>query len=280
MAPLTPAAALAEVLARLGASPTRAMVLSGHELQGWPADAVAVLKAHGVLRPGKPGVTAVCPGCEAACVMPVQERVRAGRPAAAFVVCDKRDDINRVPLDGAHLERWRVDSRTLGGALAVLLGGSECQPLPADAQRLRLGVVSGRADKAAVHLHFDDLGRVLLDVAGHELEAGLVLALQGDRLVLDTRHLARCVDAPAGGTALSAETAEQRTDRLRARRDALKQRGVKAFLKVIAREEGLSDSMVKKILGRAMPPPVASLPGWAAPVAPQQGVSSARKSKR
>ena len=280
MAPLTPAAALAEVLARLGASPSRSVVLSGAELQGWPADAVAVLKAHGVLRPGKPGETAVCPGCEAAGVMPVQERVRAGRPAAVFIVCDKRDDINRVPLDGAHLERWRADGRTLGDALAVLLGGSECQPVPADAQALRLGVVSGRADKAAVHLRFDRSGRVLLDVAGHGLELGLVLAVEGDRLVLDTRHLARCLDAPVGGTALTAETAEQRTDRLLARRDVLKRRGEKAFLKVIAQEEGLSVSMVKKILGRALPAPAAPLPGWVAPLAPRQGVSPGKKSKR
>ncbi len=56
MAPLTPAAALAEVLARLGASPSRSVVLSGAELQGWPADAVAVLKAHGVLATGLIGL--------------------------------------------------------------------------------------------------------------------------------------------------------------------------------------------------------------------------------
>lgn len=280
MAPLTPAAALAEVLARLGGSPARAVTLSGDELQRWPADAVAALKGHGVLRPGKPGDTAVCPGCEAACVMPVQVRVQAGRAAAAFIVCDKRDDISRVSLDRAHLERWRVDGRTLGDALAVLLSGSECQSVPEGAQTLRLGVVSGRADKAVVYLRFDGQGRALVALAGHALELGLVLAAHGDRLVLDTRQLARCVDAPVGGAALPVETPKQRADRLKARRAALQQQGVSNFLQVIAQEEGVSVSMVKKVLGRAMQALEAPLPGWAAPLALQQGVSPSSKRKR
>ena len=280
MAPLTSAKALAELLARLGAAPGRAVVFSADELQHWPGDAVVALKADGALRPGKPGDTAVCPGCERACVMPVQQRQRPSRPAAAFVVCDKRDDIGRVPLEPAHLERWGVGGQTLGDALAGCLGAGTCHPMPGAQFVFRLGVVAGVADKATVQLRFDDQGRALLDVAGHEVELAAVLAVKGGRLALDTRHLGRCADAPAGGAALAAETPAQRTTRMRARKAALQQRGVKAFLAVLAEEEGVSVSMVKRILGRAEGVDAQNLPAWAAAVAPPAGVSTGGKRKR
>jgi hypothetical protein len=96
--------------------------------------------------------------------------------------------------------------------------------------------------------------------------------------VLDSRHLARCVDAPASGVALKIETPEQRTQRLLGRRDALQRQGMKAFLQVIAQEEGLSVSMVKKILSRKKQPQD-SLTGWAAGLVSGQGVSSNKKRK-
>lgn len=280
MAPQVPGAALTELLARLGAAQGRALAFGADELLQWPTDAVAALKAHAVLRPGKPGDTAVCPGCERACVMPVQQRMRPGRPAATFIVCDQRDDIGRVPLAPVHLERWRADGQTLGDALAVLLGSGACHPVPAAPFTFRVGLVAGLADKAPAQLQFDDRGRALVLVAGHGVDLAAVLTIHGGRLVLDSRHLGRCADAPAGGAVLAAETAAQRTTRLLARKAALQQRGVKAFLQVLAEEEGVSVSMVKRILGRADQPEDAPLPGWAAPVAPRGGVSRSSKAKR
>ena len=271
---------LAELLARLGAAPGRAVVVSSDELQHWPVDAVAAFKAHGALRPGKPGDTAVCPGCERACVMPVQQRQQPARPAAAFVVCDKRDDVGRVALTAAHLERWRMDGQTLGDALAGLLGTGACHPVPGASLLYRLGVVAGAADKAPVQLRFDEGGRAVLDVAGHSVELAAVLTVAGSRLVLDTRHLGRCADAPASRAALAPETPVQRTVRLQARKTALQRRGVKAFLTVLAEEEGVSVSMVKRILGRAAQPAAPELPAWAAAVAPAAGVSPGGKRKR
>ena len=280
MAPLTTGQVLAEFLGRLGTAPGRAVAFGSDELQHWPADAVAALKAHGALRPGKPGETAVCPGCEQACVMPVQQPQRPGRPAAAFVVCDRRDDIGRVPVAPAHLERWRADGQTLGDALAGLLGGGACYAVPGVAFVFRLGMVAGVADKAPVQLRFDDQGCALLDVAGHAVELAALLGVSGGKLLLDTRHLGRCADAPADGVALAAETPAQRTERLQARKAVLRQHGVKGFLHVLAEEEGVSVSMVKRILGRKQQPAAQALPAWAAALALPGGVSPGSKRKR
>ncbi len=278
VAPLTAAEALAELLARLGAAPGRALAISAEELLPWPPAAVAALKAHGVLRPGKPDDTAVCPGCERACVMPVQQRQRAG-VAAAFVVCDRRDDIGRVPLAPALLERWRVDAQTLGDALAGLLGAGACHPEPGVAFAFRVGAVAGASDKAAVQLRFDEQGQARLNVAGHAVEVASVLGIRADRLVLDTRHLGRFADAPAAGEALAAETPAQRTTRLQARKAALQRRGVKAFLAVLAEEEGVTVSMIERILARRPEPAAPVLPAGAAAVAPAESVSPRSKRK-
>ena len=209
--------------------------------------------------------------------MPVEQRLRPGEPAAAFIVCDRREDIGRVRLAPADLERWRADGQTLGDALAKLLGAGVCEAAASNAPRWRLGQVSGRADKAAVHLGFDDHGRAVLEVAGHVVDLAAVLTIQAGRLVLDTRRLGRCADAPAGGAKLIAETPEQRTARLRARKAALQKQGVRAFLQAIAEEERLSKSMVKKILERRGLASEAPLPAWAASLAPRKGVSPAKK---
>lgn len=275
---LTAAEALAELLARQGAAPDRALAISAEELLHWPPAAVTALKAHGVLRPGKPGDTAVCPGCERACVMPVQQRQRAG-VAAAFVVCDRRDDMGRVALAPALLERWRVDAQTLGDALAGLLGAGACHPELGVAFAFRVGTVTGAVGKAAVQLHFDEHGQARLLVAGHAADVASVLAIRADRLVLDTRHLGRCADAPAAGAVLAAETPAQRTTRLKARKAALQQQGVKGFLAVLAEEEGVSVSMIKRILARSASPAAPVLPAWAAAVAPAEGVSARSKRK-
>ena len=212
--------------------------------------------------------------------MPVQQRQQPGRPTSAFVVCDRRDDIGRVPVEPAYLERWRADAQTLADALAGLLGAGASHPVPGVLFVYRLGVVAGVADKASVQLRFDDQGRALLDTAGHGVELAAVLAVRGAKLVLDTRHLARCADAPATGAALAAETPAQRTERLRVRKSVLQQRGVKAFLPVLADEEGVSVSMVKRVLGRAPAAAAPTLPSWAAAVAPPGGVSAGGKRKR
>ena len=277
VAPLTAGEALTEVLARLGAARGQVVGFSADELQRWPAEAVAAFKAQGVLRPGKPAETAVCPGCERACVMPVQQRHRPGVSAAAsaaFVVCDRRDDIGRVPLAPAHLERWRVDAQTLGDALAGLLGAGTCQPVPGAPGAYRLGVVAGAVDTAPMLLRFDDQGGMYLDVAGHAVDLASVLAFRAAKLVLEIRHLARCADAPVAGAAQAAETPAQRSERLRARKAALQQQGVRAFLVVLAEEEGVSVSMIKRILGRSPEPVAPALPAWAAAVAPAAGVST------
>lgn len=252
MAPATATAALGELLARLGATGGAAIELRGDELAGWPAEAVQALQAHRVLVPSSPATSAVCDGCERACPMPVQVMAKQGRPPRAFIMCDKDDDIGRVPVALLWLERWRANDASLAGALAMLLGSTEATRLLGDAKALRLGVVAGRATPAAVLLRWQGGGAVL-EVAGHVLPLDLALTIKGAALALDNKTLVRCVDSPAAGAGVPAESPDERRQRLKLRVATEKRRGTKAFLQVVAAEEGLSPSRLKQLLATQKP---------------------------
>ncbi len=251
-----------------------ALELAGDELADWPQGDVAALKLHRVLVPGKPAASTICPGCERACAMPVQVLPRAGRAASLFIVCDKPVDINRVQVAPAALERWRITAQALADAIARLIG-SDSAATPVDAgQGFRLGIVKGRKDRGTVYLRTGS-GAPHLAVAGHELELPLVLTVQQQSLVLDVRRLARCVDAPAGGVGLLAESPAERRQRLAERVAREKIKGTRAFLKVVAEEEGITDGRLKQLLRPARLKPA----DWAAPLSTTR-TSTPKKSNR
>ena len=268
---------LAELLARLAVAGSGVVEVPGDELAAWPQDDVAALKSHAVLLPGKPAESAICPGCERACLMPVQGLPRAGRPASLFIVCDKPVDINRVAVAPAALERWRVSVQSLADAISRLLCGS-----PATAHGggvgYRLGFIQGKQDRAALHLSVDANGPRLL-VAGHALEVQDVLVLREQQLTVDQRLLARCVNAPVDAiSAVAAESQESVGKRMLERKLALKAAGTKAFLKIIALEEDCSESWVKQLIAKASAPnPFA---GLGAQQSPDTTVSARRKRPR
>lgn len=108
---MTPQAVLAELLERVGAKNGRAVLVSDEELNQWPAPAVAAMKAQRLLAKARPASSAICPGCERACAMPVHTLPRASGAAASFIVCDKRSDINRVPISTERLQQWCCSAR-------------------------------------------------------------------------------------------------------------------------------------------------------------------------
>lgn len=275
VAPPTATAALGELLARLGATGGGAIELRGDELADWPAEAVQALQAHRVLVPSSPATSVVCDGCERACPMPVQVMTSQGRPPRAFIMCDKADDIGRVPVALLRLERWRARDASLADALAMLLGSAEATRLVGDAKALRLGVIAGRATRAAVLLRWQDGGAVL-EVAGHVLPLDLALTIKGAALALDMKTLGRCVDAPAAGGGVPAESPDERRQRLKARVASERAKQTKNFLEVVAVEEGISPSRLKQLL--AAPKPKADT--WAAPLVALAGAGSKKSARK
>ena len=124
---MNPEAVLIEVLDRVAGSRDHMTRISARELAGWPDDAVAALKSQRLLRRGRPATSAMCPGCEQQCAMPVYTVVGPGASPGqtdrwSFIVCDKRDDINRVTVEPDRLTRWQSSPDAVCDFVADCLG--------------------------------------------------------------------------------------------------------------------------------------------------------------
>lgn len=239
-----------------------------------------MLKAAGLIVAGTPASSAACPGCAEGCVRPVEVLPRQGRASPSlFIVCDLREDINRVPVAEAALERWLASEQRAADALARMLNIHAPPAARGTDGVYRLGMATGRETREAVHLRWEATGPVLL-VAGHALELPLVLSSTSGVLALNMRALARCVDAPVTGEKPPDETPAQRTERFHVRKRELLARGVVGFNKQIAAEEGISVSMVKRILERPSASTATTLEeAWQSKAAQPRGVPERARRK-
>jgi hypothetical protein len=242
---MTPERALIEVLNRVGAAHGAAVRFSAHELKGWPAAAVAAITKAGLLTKASPAASTVCPGCERECAMPAHNVPSVTGEPDAFIVCDKRSDTNRVPVAINRLEQWQTTGTAIARLLAGLLDLHGSAPDGASSGRWEVGRFKGMKHAGHIVLLADD--RLRLTLAGHEAALADLLTLTGEGFAVDKRALRGFVDHPVAGGG-DAESAAQRRARISTRREFLMAQGDRAWLKSIAREEGVSKSRVQQIL--------------------------------
>lgn len=235
---------LACVLERVAAAAGAAALFSERELAEWPTAPLSNLKAEGLLVKGTPANAVICPGCEEDCPMPVEYVPLAGGDVNAFVVCDKRDDIGRVAIARDLVEQWTCSPERVADVLARLLNTHRSE----DAVPLRweLGVLKGTQQNGA-HVVLEIKRELRLSISGHSLPLADVLVLANKGLTVERKALVRCVDNPVAGAG-NQESAEQRRERLRTRRNELKSSGVRNFNQVLAQEEGITVWRIKQLL--------------------------------
>lgn len=252
---MSPAGTLLELLARIAARRGASVHVSNAELQHWPQTVVAACQSAGLILPGKPATSAVCSGCERVCCMPVEfqedETGTTVDPPFAFVFCDKRQDIGRVEVAIATLVQWRTSGQVLGDVLAGLLGMERGAVAINDGQHWRIGQVEGKKHRSPLVLHADDPEGPTLNVAGHTVPVAEVLTISKNKLTLDVAALVKLVNNPAGREAEEAETPDAKAKRLAARVAQEKAKGTKAFLQVVADEEGFHKTRLQQILKRS-----------------------------
>jgi hypothetical protein len=240
---VTGAQALAELLDRLGTSRAGQIYVDEVELRSWPAKAVTAMKSAGLLAASADALSVICPGCERQCTMPVH--VLPAVPA--FVVCDKRSDINRVAIETESLKRWVTRGEAVAALLARLLRLRRRAGALGENGRWEIGTVRGR--KGSSHLVLKADGELKLDLAGHTLVLTDVLRLKGAGLAVDQTSLIGCVDNPVSGGG-DRESAEQRRARLIRRLAELKSNTRRDFFRTVAREEGISQQRLRQIVDR------------------------------
>lgn len=199
---MTPQAALAELLERLGAQQGAAVHIGGDELNSWPVEAVEAMKSVQLLVKARPASSIVCPGCERECAMPIEIfPIEDGRPARAFIFCDKPEDMGRIPVELSLLEQWQVTGGTLARAVARLLGFTKSPEQDDEGRHWTLGLLEGNENKGAVTLSIEN--GVTLALAGQSVPLAHSLTLEKRGLNASKEALLRAVEGdtrqPASG---------------------------------------------------------------------------------
>lgn len=210
---MTPKAALIELLGRVGARLGESVTVSTEEFSQWPAAAVSALKSQGLLLKARSAKSVVCPGCEQECSMPVHTVTRPNATVAtSFVVCDKRSDINRVPIPGARLAQWRCDAQAVCGFVAASLSLVQTTVQPSDVGLLPIGMARGnkRTQMLCLRVH----GHLALVVGAVAMPLADVIGFENGGFTLDHAVIHQMVDA--------ATTADPRHTPSAAKREARK----------------------------------------------------------
>ena len=190
---MTPQAALIELLGRVGARNGESVTVSTEELDQWPTAAVSAFKSQGLLLKARPVKSVLCPGCEQECSMPVHTPPSANTLATSFVVCDKRSDINRVPIPAARLALWRCDAQKVCGFIAASLGLLQTTVQPSEDGLLPIGMARG--DKRTQMLCLRLYGQLALVVGADSMPMADVVGFEKGGFTLDQTVISQFVDA-------------------------------------------------------------------------------------
>jgi hypothetical protein len=190
---MTPLDAIVALLERLGASNGAAILVSEDELRSWPVAAVKAMKSQRLLVRATPAMSTECPGCEQECIMPVHTPHAGLRSPAPFIVCDKRDDINRVPVSADRLTQWRCDPDSLCGFAAQSLGLSRSNRQPLSGELWEIGMATG--DKRRQMLCLKPDGELALVAGNNSASLSEFVSYRNGKYLLDQALIRQLVDS-------------------------------------------------------------------------------------
>ncbi|MCU7873580.1 MAG: hypothetical protein KZQ91_12635 [Candidatus Thiodiazotropha sp. (ex Lucinoma borealis)] len=256
---MTPQVLLIELLDRIAALPGEKVLVRKDELSQWPTEATEALKSHNLIRKTRPAASVVCDECEKECLRPVHTLRAPSGDFRVFIVCDKLDDVDRVPVPIERLEQWQTSGTLVADLLSGLLGLVSPAAQGSYNGRWEIGLLKGK--KHSSHLVLMAGDTLSLTLAGHSVPLTDVLTLENNQITVDKRTLTRLVDNPVAGAG-DVESSEQRRERIKKRVNELKAKGVKAFLKTVAEEEGIGTSRIKQLIQDDNPASKSKDPHW------------------
>lgn len=189
---MTPLEVLIELVDRLGADGGATVLISEAELCRWPEKAVQALKSQRLITNAKAANSAVCPGCEEECVMPVHTLPTSGA-ARHFILCEQRDDTNRVPVSTDHLLQWRCSLELVCGFAAASLGLHRGRLQRNQTGLLEIGIVTGKKHVQMVCLEVAD--RLQVVVGQEKVDLAALVAYDQERYSLNQGMIQRLVDS-------------------------------------------------------------------------------------
>ena len=203
--------ALLELLGRVGASRDTAVLITDEDLLQWPKAAVKAMKSQKLIEKVRPASSAICPGCESDCVMPVHTLpAKAGTPAS-FILCDKRNDINRVPVSAEKVIQWQCNIDLISNFVATSLGLRRPARHTDSAGRWVIGIVSG--DKRSQMLCLEAFSTLTMVIGNSKVPLAEFVKFQDGAYELDDTQIRRLADSATTADDRYTPSNDKREDR-------------------------------------------------------------------
>ena len=244
---MTPDFVLAELLGRVAATWGSRTLLTAQELATWPPEAVSALYQQKLLRRAQPARSTVCPGCERECAMPVQTVSRSRGDADCFVVCDKRDDINRVTIAPEYLTQWQCREEFVAGFIANSLSLQFSGKRIDAGGLLQVGMMTGRKRTQLLCLGSEQ-PQLNIVVGSNRIPVVDVLGFEDDQYVINAERLRDMVDAATGDPRHAPSTARREVRKLETA--AMYEEWRKAYRALRQRKPGQSDVWYSRQIAR------------------------------
>lgn len=133
---------LHSIFKRLDLRDQGALTVTADEIPYWPSNGLEFLVKWGMLAEAKYRTCIECDGCEEMCPMPVVVIPKSDpKGEQAFVICDKRDDIDIVPIEFDRLRQWKIDPDRIASLLNRLLKSDQTPQAIIQERLWRLGMV-------------------------------------------------------------------------------------------------------------------------------------------
>lgn len=235
---MTPQDALAELLMRVGSNGGAAVFTGAQELAGWPPGAVAAMTAQKLLVKARPAVSVVCSGCERECVMPVHVLPVQGTASRAFVVCDKRSDINRVNVPIDRLEQWQATADAVAKFIADDLSLRVSGKRHDKGELLEIGIVTGK--KRIQMLYLGPNGELVLVAGSNRIPLAEAILFSDGRYAINADLIRQLVDTSiTGDTRYSPSPARHEVRKMET--EAMREQWRKEYRALKKRRPNMSD---------------------------------------
>jgi len=204
--------ALIELFDRVGACQGDAVFVNDEDLLQCPKAATKAMKSQKLIVKARPATSTLCPECESNCVMPVHSLSATTGKTSSFIVCDKRSDVNRVPIPAERLTQWQCNTDLVCKFISTSLALRQPVKKADDDGRWEIGMVSG--DKRSQMLCLEVADELMLIAGNSKVPLSEFIEYHDGAYVLDDAQIRHLVD--------SATTADDRYTPSNARREARK----------------------------------------------------------
>jgi hypothetical protein len=165
------------------------------QVREWPKGALDLFQDAGLIKPKEAAKSVTCPGCEENCFMPLHvSPAIQGNPTQAFVVCQQRDDMGRIPISLELCQQWQITDNQLAQWIARQLDLKRKPKRDKESNNILIGDVQGKKKTGSLELSCTE--PVSLKASGNSLSLVQVIYLKDNQLQIEREAIINMMDRP------------------------------------------------------------------------------------